>query len=380
MNSPCDVLVIGGGLTGALTAYGLAGEGVDVLLVEQFELNTQASGSNAGSIHAQIAHEPFVQNGEEWAKIYAPAIPLLMASIRLWAALQEDVGPDLGLHLTGGLLVAETESHMRDIERKAAIERAHGLPIAILDRAALRDMAPYVSDKMIGGSFCPIEGKANSLLATTRIVQAAVGRGARIRTGVRVCALEKVNGAFSVDTTIGTIRARRVVNCAGAAAGDVAKMVGIALPIEGHPIQVTVTERVSPIVRHLVYFAGGKLSLKQAANGSLLIGGGWPSTQDPVTGELFADLRSLSANLAVALRVVPDLRDVLVLRTWPAIVNGTADWRPVIGEIPGTPGFYIAMFPWMGFTAAPIAARLVTQLILGRKPDFDLKAIAAAGA
>ena len=61
-----DVLVIGGGLAGAATAYYLAREGVAVLLVERFDLNTQASGSNAGSIHAQIPMEPFLTKGEAW--------------------------------------------------------------------------------------------------------------------------------------------------------------------------------------------------------------------------------------------------------------------------------------------------------------------------
>ena len=43
-------------------------------------------------------------------------------------------------------------------------------------------------------------------------------------------------------------------------------------------------------------------------------------------------------------------------RTWPAIVNGTDDWLPILGEAPGVPGFFHAIFPWMGFTGGPITA------------------------
>jgi glycine/D-amino acid oxidase-like deaminating enzyme len=337
-----DVLVVGGGLTGAATAYFLAREGVDVLLIEQYDLNTQASGANAGSIHAQIAHEPFVEQGDDWARVYAPTIPLMMASIDLWSELQRSLGPDLGVQITGGLIVAETAEQMAQIERNAAIERCYGLPVDLLDRDGLRTLAPYVSERMVGGAFCRVEGKANPLLATQCIADAAV-----------------------------------IVDCAGADAGRIARMVGVELPIEGHPIQVSVTEKIAPLVPHLVYFAGGKLSMKQTPEGTLLIGGGWPAHLDAASGLLSVDPRSLAANLAIALRVVPRLRDVALVRTWPAIVNGTADWKPIIGELPRVPGFYLAMFPWMGFTAGPIAARLIAQVLLGRRPDHDLSNFSA---
>ncbi len=372
-----DVLVIGGGLTGAATAWFLAREGVDVLLIEQFDLNTQASGSNAGSIHAQIPHEPFVLNGEDWARTFAPTIPLMIAAIRMWSELEKEIGPELGVAITGGLLVADSEAQMAHVARKVALERAHGLPVELLTRADLQRIAPYVSERMIGGAFCPIEGKANPLQATPAIAAAATRLGARIRTHVRLIDLSAERDGFRATTDAGEIAACRVVNCAGADAGRVARMVGVDLPIEGFPIQVSVTEPVAPLVPHLVYFAGEKLSLKQTAAGSLLIGGGWPASCDAQTGVLSVNLESLAANLAIAMHVVPALRGVALLRTWPAIVNGTADWKPIVGEVPGVPGFYLAMFPWMGFTAGPMAARLVSQVILGRTPDHDLRQFSA---
>ena len=73
------------------------------------------------------------------------------------------------------------------------------------------------------------------------------------------------------------------------------------------------------------------------------------------------------------------LAEARITRSWPAIVNGTADWRPVIGEVPGRPGFFVSLFPWMGFTAGPIAARITAELVLGRRPSVDLEAVSALG-
>jgi glycine/D-amino acid oxidase-like deaminating enzyme len=75
--------------------------------------------------------------------------------------------------------------------------------------------------------------------------------------------------------------------------------------------------------------------------------------------------------------VVPRLGSARLLRVWPAIVNGTADWKPILGEVPGLPGFFMNMFPWMGFTAGPISALVTAELVMGRKPSMDLQQFSA---
>lgn len=378
MVDTADILVIGGGLAGCATAYYLAREKADVLLVERSDFNTFASGSNAGSIHAQIPHLTFVEEGEGWARTFAPTIRILLHSVRMWTRLEAELGEDLEVAMPGGLLVAETPEQMRDLERKAVIERSRGMQIDILDRDALRSLAPYVSERMIGGAFSPEEGKASPLKATPAFARAARRCGARLETFREVTGMApRAGGGYDVTTTRGDIRAGRIVDCAGADAGSIARMIGIDLPIEGHAIQVSVTEPVEPFVKHLLYFAGGRLTLKQTASGTCLIGGGWPAEMSPATGRLTVSLRSLRDNLRIAVRVVPALAGINLVRTWPAIVNGTADWKPILGEIPGHPGFFMNMFPWLGFSAGPAAASIVADLVLGRVPPFDLTSFSA---
>lgn len=378
MPSKTDVLIVGGGLAGTAAAYYLAKAGAEVTLIERHDLNTMASGCNAGSIHAQIPHLPFVEEGEGWARTFGPTIGLLVRSIELWKGLGAELGEDLGVETPGGLLVAETDAQMRDIARKTSIEKEFGLDVEVIDKATLRQFAPYVSDRMIGGSYSPGEGKANPLVATPAFARAARKLGAQILTFTELQALRAEVGGYVAQTNRGPIHARRVLDCAGADAGRIAAMLGIDLPIEGHPIQVAVTEPAEPLVRHLLYFAGDRLTLKQLKNGTCLIGGGWSARVSERTGKLAVDADSLGRNLETAVHVVPKLASLKIVRVWPAVVNGTADWKPILGEVPGHKGFFIGMFPWLGFSAGPLAARIVADLILGRTAEVDLTAFSAA--
>ncbi len=369
-----DVLVIGGGIAGVATAYYLAKDGADVSLVEACDLNTQASGSNAGSLHLQLQHPEFVSLGPEWARAFGPTLRLMQASLEMWQGLSAELGVDLEVKQAGGLVVATTPEQMRSIAAKAAIERGFGVPMEMLDQASLRDLAPYLTHKAIGGGFCPVEGKANPLRATPAFAAAAVRSGARIRTDTRVIGIEPVGPGFLVQTTQGPITAGRVVNAAGAAAADVAAMLGLTIGLEGVPLQVTVTEPVAPLIPHLVYAASGKFTAKQAPNGTCLIGGGWLA-RTRADGTMVTDPANMTANMVRAADVIPALAQARAVRSWTAMVNGTPDWRPIIGEAPGTPGFYMCLFPWMGFSAGPMTARIVADLVLGHTPRLPLQGI-----
>ena len=257
-----DVLVIGGGIAGTAVACYLARDGAGVLLVEARDLNTQASGSNAGSLHLQVQHPEFVSLGAGWARAFGPTLRLMQASLEIWQGLSADLGVDLEVKQSGGLVVATTPDQMRSIAAKAEIERGFGVPMEMLDRASLRDLAPYLTDAAIGGGFCPVEGKANPMRATPAFAAAAIRAGARIQTQTRVTGIDRQGSGYVVQTTQGPITAGRVVNAAGAAAADVAAMLGITIGLEGVPLQVTVTEAVAPLIR--IWFMPPRASSRQS--------------------------------------------------------------------------------------------------------------------
>ncbi|NNL35204.1 MAG: FAD-binding oxidoreductase, partial [Silicimonas sp.] len=136
-----DVIVIGGGIAGLMTAWYLARDGAKVTLLEAGDFGAQASGANAGSLHLQLQYPEFVKYGEEWARAYAPTLRFLQASIEMWQGFGDEVGEDLDVTLGGGVVVARTEEQMRRIEAKAKIEASVGIETAILGRDALRAIA-----------------------------------------------------------------------------------------------------------------------------------------------------------------------------------------------------------------------------------------------
>ncbi|MDG2406379.1 MAG: FAD-dependent oxidoreductase [Paracoccaceae bacterium] len=370
-----DTLVIGGGIVGLMTAWYLMRDSVDVTLVEAADdTGTQASGANAGSLHLQIQYPEFVAYGEDWARAYAPTLRFLSASIDLWKELPSALEEELDVALSGGLVVATTDEQMRLIETKAQIEASVGVQTDILDSTDVRCMAPYLTDAVIGAGFCAREGKANPLRVTPALMQANLSAGVKILRQTRVTAIERREGGFDVSTTQGCLRSSRVVNCAGAAAAEIAAMVGLNVELGGFPLQVTVTEPVAPTIPHLVYSAAGKLTLKQLANGGCVIGGGW-SAAVRGDGSLATDPSNFARNMAMACEVVPAMSVARPVRSWTAWVNGTNDWRPVIGEAPNVRGFFLALFPWVGFSAGPMTARVTADLVQGRKPSLPLKGI-----
>jgi len=75
--------------------------------------------------------------------------------------------------------------------------------------------------------------------------------------------------------------------------------------------------------------------------------------------------------VVLACQMVPGLERVRLLRSW-AGVNIMSDGKPVLGEVPGVPGFYNVVPPDAGLTMAPICAKLVAEQMTGRRPSMDI--------
>ncbi|WP_343964321.1 FAD-binding oxidoreductase, partial [Streptosporangium amethystogenes] len=162
-----------------------------------------------------------------------------------------------------------------------------------------------------------------------------------------------------------------VVDVAGPWLGEIAALAGITLRMTPVAIQMHATVRSSATMSHLVQHIGEGLSVKQVAAGNLLIGGGWPALSMDLAGRSDTSLDSLVGNVALAVRVLPFIRDLRLLRMWAGPLAATPDEMPVIGEVPGAPGFYVAGGTY-AFTFAPLWGETLRCLIEGKPPPVDV--------
>jgi len=395
-----DVAVIGGGLIGCATASHLSESGASVLLLESGQINQGASGQNAGSLHFQLEHR-LIQNLDVQQRELEFYVGLAKLSIQDWLCLNTSLGCDTQLAMHGGLMVAETAEQAALLERKSAIEQSQGLTVEMLDGDQARQLAPYLSTSVVAALHCPDEGHCNPRLLTPAFARKAAAQGTHIRTGTRVNAIARDGAEWRVsfcktagegsgegsgqDSGQGSgdgnashqIRCRMILNAAGAGAAEVAALANLHLPLFPIGLTMNATEKVAPVVRHLIQHVGRKLSLKQTDDGNLLIGGGWSARLRQTKGKWMAHRSpqlqwdSVLSNLRTAADVVPMVKDLNLIRTWTGTTCITADQLPVLGEVAKAPGFFVAA-GGSGFTYGPTYARLMSELMLTGQSSYSL--------
>ncbi|MBV9169133.1 MAG: FAD-binding oxidoreductase [Chloroflexi bacterium] len=382
-----DVLIVGGGVLGCATAYYLARSRVQTLLIERGAINREASGANAGTLHIQIPAVHFRNQyldasvAGERRRDFRTTNHLYAAAADAWGHIEQELDADLGVRLCGGLMVAESKEEMEVLEAKAAYERCLGMQCEVLGRADALRCEPSLGPSVVGASYCPNEGFANPLRAAPAFIRRAVSAGARLRVHTRMTEVEPSKDGWLVETSNGTIRARRIVLAAGAQTRQVLALFQLDLPILAHPLQVMVTAPQPPLLQHLLQHAGSRhLSLRQTQSGTFLIGGGWPALEAAErrsSSRVEVRYRSLVGNAAVATDVVPALKEVPLIRAWAAMTTATGRWNRVgyIGEDRrvGRGKLFALVAGGWGFTLSPVLGRLAAELVVHGSTSLDIE-------
>ncbi|PCI45246.1 MAG: FAD-dependent oxidoreductase [Alphaproteobacteria bacterium] len=377
-----DVLVIGGGLVGCASAYHLAKRGASVLLAEKNDINSMASGQNAGSLHFQLEHR-LMEQGDALTEKFSRIIPLNRLAAEQWANLEEELGESVDVIMKGGFMVAMTNDEVTLLKKKYALEHNYGMDTQLLTAAEARQIAPYLSKKIKAAAYFPQEGHANPRLVTPAYARAAIKKGVRVQSHCEVFQLNKTAHTWRASLKIDHTNHREdievdmILNAAGAWAGHCALLAGIHLPVSPQALTMSVTESAPAFMPHLVQRAGAKLSMKQVSAGNILIGGGWPSLFKLKQGRPDLAQRpviikeNVVQNLLLAAELAPAVEQLHLLRCWTGIVGVIDDQLPLLGEVPSFPGYYVAT-GGSGFTLAPAYAKLISELMITGRTDHDI--------
>jgi L-2-hydroxyglutarate oxidase LhgO len=199
-----DVLVIGGGIVGAATAYQLAKRGASVTLLEADQLASGATGRNLGYIWVHTRRR-------------GPELELVMTTRNELEGLPEELGADFGLRTNGGLIYVTNEAQAAVMREFVERRTADGVPMRFLDGDEARAIAPILPDTVVAASFCPLDAQIDSRRYVRAFAAAAQRHGARVVEGATARTFEREGSRITrVQTDIGPISAGQVVLAAGA--------------------------------------------------------------------------------------------------------------------------------------------------------------------
>ena len=355
MTKTSDILVIGGGLHGLSAALHLARDGARVRLVERERVGRHASGVNAGGVRRLGRH---------------PAeLPLAEAALPMWRAMPELVGDDCGFKPSGQVKIAESEADLEMLIARAAEVRGLGYDHEeIIDQAALRALIPAVADHCAGAMIVRGDGFADPYRTCIAFRRAAVAAGVEIDEGVGVESLERVGAVWralgSRDSGGAVYEAPEVLNTAGAWGAGLAARLGEPVPVRAAAYMMMVTDALPRFVTPVIGLAARKLSLKQMANGTVVIGGGFEGKPDVLSGKTTINLQGLAKSAEISCTIFHILAKSRLVRAWAGIDGEAADGIPVIGRSLIHEGLTHAFgFSGHGFQLVPSVGKALAELI-----------------
>jgi glycine/D-amino acid oxidase-like deaminating enzyme len=358
-----DFAVLGGGLVGAATAWGLARLGRRVVVLDEGDVAHRASRGNFALV---------------WVQSKGLGMPRYAAWTRqssdLWSGLADELkretGIDTRFERPGGFSLALDEAELE--RRVAMLRRLHNQPemtvalgTEIVDRGRLAGMLPEIGPDVVGGVYCPFDGHANSLKLLRALHAGMQHHGAVYRGGCAVQAIEPVAHGFRIRHEGGETRAARVVLAAGIGNARLAPMVGLEAKVRPQRGQILVTERLQPFLRHPV------VTVRQTDEGSVMLGDSQEEAgfDDSVRTDVLATIARR------ATRMFPLLGRANVVRSWAALRVMTRDGFPIYAASARHPGAFLVTCH-SGVTLAAAHAYVLAPMLAAGALAPDLAAFA----
>jgi sarcosine oxidase, subunit beta len=362
-----QVVVVGGGVMGASTAYHLAARGCrDVVLLESQPFFGQgATGKCAGGIRYQFSTTINIQ--------------LSQLSLPMLDRFEEEIGQAIGLRYDGYLLLATNENVVATFRRNVALQHSLGVATEWLNGDEVRRRVPQLAaDDVIAATFHSRDGLADPHGVVAGYINAARRLGVKALTDTPVKSIEVAGGrVIGVRTPKMTINCETVVNAAGPWAGLVADMAGVSLPVIPVRRQMLTTTALPDLAPDFPFVIDFARSLYFHREGTGLLTGMSNPDQAPGFDESIDEDWEL-VHLEAAVERLPLLQNAGRVARWAGLYEVTPDAHPIIGRVPEPEGFVVVTgFSGHGFMHGPIAGLLTAEIILdGQAHTLDISTLA----
>ncbi len=376
------IIVVGGGIVGCAIAYSLQKRGARVTLLERDNLVGGASGACDQGILLQSK---------------APGEHLLLGicSMRMYETLGRELGRDLEFQQKGYMLLMESAAECDAMDAIIAEQRALGLPVERIGMdEALRRQPGISREAVVGATYCPWDSEVNPYKTAFAYADAAARLGTEIRIHTPVTGLiTRGDAVCGVRTPEGDLPSDTVVLACGAWTPGIGRTAGLNIPIRPRKGQAFISEAVAPFIRcnllnaryvvakHHPELLAGDRSLRaklgvgfcitQSAKGNVMFGAsrefaGFDRTNTP------EGLREILAN---AVRLMPGICGLNIIRTMSGLRPYSPDSKPLIGFVRDAPGLFLAAgHEGDGVSLAPATGKMAADLILDGRTDVPAAA------
>jgi dimethylglycine dehydrogenase len=384
VKSSARVVVIGGGVVGASVLYHLTKEGwSDVMLLERKELTAGSTWHAAGGMHT-LNGDPNVARLQQY-------------TVNLYKQIEKESGQACGIHLPGGLQLADTPERLDWLKMAMARGRYLGMHMEMVSMKEAKELNPLLEERFfVGALFDEDEGSVDPYGVTHAYVICARNRGAEVRTNTWATGLrQRADGTWDVETDKGSIHAEHVVNAGGLWAREVGRMAGLELPVLAMEHHYLMTEPMDEVIAynaergrelpHMIDFAG-EIYARQEGQGVLLgtyeqVNRPWSPTQTPwdfVFQLLPHDLERIAPELARGFEHFPAVGRAGIKK----FVNGpftfSPDGNPLVGPIKGMRGMWTACAVMAGLSQGGGVGLSLANWMVHGDPGADIWAMDVA--
>jgi sarcosine oxidase subunit beta len=354
-----DVVIIGGGIVGSSIAWHLTHAGCKSVLVVERE-SSQGKGSTGksmGGVRAQFSTPVNIQ--------------MSLYSIPFYAKFEEVVGHPADYRPQGYLFLATRDSHLNYLRDNFARQQKLGLKTArLLPADEIRAMLPQLrSDDVLGGSFCSTDGFVDPYSVMNGFMASAAEHGATLWKKTEVTGISGGNRSFTVETTRGPVSTRNIVNAAGAWSAQIAKYLGVDLPVEPLRRMLVPSEPFSdfPHSAPMVIDMSTGFHFRPEGRGFLLA---WNDPEETPGYKFDFEPSFIEKILIHAADRVPAFENLPVnpKRAWAGLYEMTPDHHCILGPVAAVPGFFLANgFSGHGVMHSPATGKILADLILQGK-------------